>query len=196
MSGLDRRALLRCGVTLGGGLSLAALVSACSSSTGASSEDGFASGDGTVTLIPVDQRRKVTDLSGTTLDGKKLSLSDYEGKVVVLNVWGSWCPPCRAEAPQLVEAAKQTKGKAQFIGLNTRDQDPAPARAFVRTSGMPYPSIHDGDGSVLLQLSAVPPKAIPSTLVIDKQGRIAARVLGPVRASTLVGMVDDVAAGK
>ena len=128
--------------------------------------------------------------------GGAMDLVHGAGQVIVLNVWGSWCPPCRHEAPQLVEAATKLKGVAQFVGLNTRDLDQAQAEAFVRTSKMPYPNIYDPDGSLLLALRAVPPKAIPSTLVLDKQGRIAARVLGEVRASTLVGMVTDIADGK
>ncbi len=195
MNALSRRALLGRGASLGMGLSLAALAG-CSSGTGANSDDGFATGDGTLTIIAPDKRKKLATLKGTTLEGKELSLDTYAGQVIVLNVWGSWCPPCRHEAPQLVEAATKLKGVAQFVGLNTRDLDQAQAEAFVRTSKMPYPNIYDPDGSLLLALRAVPPKAIPSTLVLDKQGRIAARVLGEVRASTLVGMVTDIADGK
>ena len=195
MNALSRRALLGRGASLGMGLSLAALAG-CSSGTGANSDDGFATGDGTLTIIAPDKRKKLATLKGTTLEGKELSLDTYAGQVIVLNVWGSWCPPCRHEAPQLVEAATKLKGVAQFVGLNTRDLDQAQAGAFVRTSKMPYPNIYDPDGSLLLALRAVPPKAIPSTLVLDKQGRIAARVLGEVRASTLVGMVTDIADGK
>ncbi|GAA1392258.1 hypothetical protein GCM10009599_12850 [Luteococcus peritonei] len=168
----------------------------CSNSTGASEDEGFAVGDGTYTRIPVDERTAAPELSGKDLDGKPLSLADHRGTVVVLNVWGSWCSPCRHEAPQLVEAAARTKGKAQFIGINTRDLDPAPAKAFARSFKITFPHFFDPDGSLLLQLKAIPPKAIPSTLVLDKQGRIAARILGETTASTLVGTVEDVAAGK
>lgn len=195
MTVLDRRSLLRGAGGLGLGVAGASLAG-CSSPTGANSEDGFATGDGTLTLVPPAQREKVAALSGTTLDGKSLSLADFPGKVLVLNVWGSWCPPCRHEVPQLVEAARKTARTAQLVGLNTRDNSRETAQAFVRTSGITWPSIFDPDGSLLLALRAVPPKAIPSTLVVDPQGRIAARVLGEVRASTLVGIVDDVVAGR
>ena len=131
------------------------------------------------------------ELSGETLDGETLSTADYTGKVLVLNVWGSWCAPCRAEAPALVEAAKQMPD-VQFIGINTRDNDPATAQAFVRAFGVEYPNLYDRDGSLLLGFGQVPPKAIPSTLVIDATGRVAARMLGEVSTSTLVGVVEDV----
>lgn len=187
----SRRALLA------GAASLPLLgLAGCSDSTGVAAEDGFAVGDGRFTLIPVDQRKPAPAIEGTTLDGKKLALPDHQGKIVVLNVWGSWCSPCRHEAPALVEAAKRTAGKAQFIGLNTRDVNTTQGQAFVRTFGITYPNLHDPDGELLLALRVVPPKAIPSTLVIDKEGRIAARILGEATASTLSGLVDDIAAGK
>lgn len=182
-----------------GFLSLAAVVpalAACSSGTGVSSEDGFAVGDGSYTRIAPDKRAAAPELAGTTLDGKKISTADYVGKVVVINVWGSWCAPCRHEAPQLVKAAAETKGVAQFIGLNTRDTNQAAAASFARVSKMTYPHIWDPDGKLLLAFRSLPAKAIPSTLVLDKQGRIAARILGETRATTLVGTVQDIAAGK
>ncbi|WP_420174183.1 TlpA family protein disulfide reductase [Luteococcus sp. OSA5] len=190
-AGHRRRDLLR----LCAGLPLLGLA-ACTDSSGASEEEGFATGDGSYTRIAPGDRKPVPELAGETLDGKKLSLADFTGQVVVLNVWGSWCSPCRHEAPQLVKAAQQTKGKAQFIGLNTRDLNKAQAQAFVRSFGLPFPSIHDPKGELLLKFGALPPKAIPSTLVIDTKGRMAARVLGETTASTLVGTVEDIAAGK
>jgi thiol-disulfide isomerase/thioredoxin len=114
--------------------------------------------------------------------------------VVVLNTWASWCPPCRAEAPDLRRAAEAKAGKAQFVGINIRDNPPA-ARAFVRTYRIPYPSLVDDGGSILMTLGdIVPAQAIPSTIVLDRQGRVAARVIGQVRYSTLVGLVEDVLA--
>lgn len=157
--------------------------------------NGFTGGDGSYTHIAPDKRSPVPALAGTTLDGKKLALSDYSGSIVVLNVWGSWCAPCRHEAPALVEAAKQTAGTAQFVGVNTRDLDVAPAQAFVRTFGITYPNLFDPDGALLLAFGQLPPKAIPSTLIVDAQGRAAARFLGEVTTSAIVGAVRDIAAG-
>jgi thiol-disulfide isomerase/thioredoxin len=116
---------------------------------------------------------------------------------VVLNVWGSWCPPCREEAPALQAASVKTADVAQFVGITTKDADPAQPRAFVRVNKISYPSIFDPTGTTLLTFAGtLPPSAIPSTLIVDRQGRLAARVLGPISERTLVSMVDDVAAGK
>lgn len=173
---------------------LLCLLQACSSGTGPpeqGSSIGFELGDGSVLVLPGDERQPAPALAGTTLDGDQLSTADYAGQVVVLNVWGSWCAPCRAEAPALIAAAKDLPD-VQFIGINTQDLDPAPARAFVRAFGVEYPNFYDPDGTLLLGFGQVPPKAIPSTLVIDESGRVAARMLGEVTAATLVGVVDDV----
>lgn len=185
-----RRTLL----ALSGSLPLATLAG-CSDSSGVNAEDGFAVGDGNYSVIAPADRKPAPEISGATLDGKKLSLADYQGTVVVVNVWGSWCSPCRHEAPALVAAAKKTKGTAQFVGLNTRDTNTAQGQAFVRSFGITYPNLYDPDGSLLLAFKVLPAKAIPSTLVIDKQGRIAARILGEASTSTLVGVVEDIAAG-
>jgi thiol-disulfide isomerase/thioredoxin len=130
-------------------------------------------------------------------DDKQISTGDLTGKVVVLNVWGSWCSPCRAEAPALQQASEQTAEVAHFIGLNTRDFDQGPPVAFNRANKITYPSIWDPTGSVLVSLSGtLPPTAIPSTLIIDEQGRMAARIVGTVTETTLVDMITDVADGK
>lgn len=152
---------------------------------------GFQGGDGSVTIIPGDERQPAPELNGETLDGEQLSTADFAGQMMLLNVWGSWCAPCRKEAPALVEVDSQYPD-VQFIGINTRDLDPVPARAFVRSFEVPYPNIYDPDGALLLEFGQLPPKAIPSTLVIDEQGRVAARILGEVTASTLAGVIDDV----
>lgn len=173
-------------------------LSACSATGEASDQAGegagFTVGDGTVTIVPADQRTEASILEGTALDGTPLSTADYAGQAIVLNVWGSWCAPCRAEAPDLVEASETLGDDAAFLGVNTRDLDVAPAQAFERSFNLTYPSIYDPDGALLLGFGQLPPKAIPSTLIIDEQGRVAARVLGAVDASTLVGIVGDVVA--
>ena len=153
---------------------------------------GFVSGTGNVSVFAPADRKPAPALTGTTLDDKPWSLADQAGKIVVLNVWGSWCPPCRKEAPDLVAASKELGRSVQFIGLNTRDLDKAPAKKFVQEFGVTYPSIYDPNGKALLgfrgQISAA---AIPSTLVIDKNGKVAARVVGEVTKDTLLGMVKD-----
>ncbi len=172
-------------------------LTACSGATGAtdSAGAGFVGGDGTVTIVPVADRVEAPVLAGPGLDGEDLSSEDFAGRIIVVNVWGSWCAPCRAEAPELVEASRQLGDDVAFLGINTRENDEAAALAFERAFGIEYPSIYDPDGKLLLGFEQLPPKAIPSTVVIDAEGRVAARVLGAVDAKTLVGIVGDVEAG-
>ncbi|OYN84666.1 TlpA family protein disulfide reductase [Parenemella sanctibonifatiensis] len=153
---------------------------------------GYVGGSG-VTTIAEDRRTPAPRLTGTDLDDNPISLPE-PGRAIVLNVWGSWCAPCRKEAPDLVTAAAELADRADFFGINNRDLNPAQARAFVRTFEIPYPSFYDPDGRLLLEFADhVPPGAIPSTIIIDRQGRIAARVLGVISATSLVQLVDEVA---
>ena len=180
------------------------LVSGCTTTgadepTRSADQQGYVGAERSVTIIPPEKRVAAPDIKGAVLgeDKKEISTADLTGKVVVLNVWGSWCGPCRKEAPDLQEASDKTTKIAQFIGLNTRDVDQGPPIAFNRASKITYPSIWDPTGSVLVSLSGtLPPKAVPSTLVIDKQGKVAARVVGPVTKTTLVDMITDIADGK
>lgn len=161
------------------------------------SSGGFVGGDGTLTIIPVADRQPAPQIVGELLDGTHFDSADLAGKVIVYNVWGSWCAPCRSEAPALVAAAGETQDVATFVGLNTRDPDPAQAEAFVRAFDVPYVNVYDPDGALLLTFGRdLPPSAIPSTLVIDGEGRVAARILGETTQSTLVGVISDVAAGQ
>jgi len=151
-----------------------------------------------LTRVPPDQRKELPAVSGQALGSNKpISTQDYRGKVVVINVWGSWCPPCRKEAPDLQAASVETKDVAQFVGITSKDYDPAPAEAFVRSFKITYPSIYDPTGKVLLAFAGeLPPSAIPSTMIIDKNGRLAVRVLSEVSKITLVDMINDVADGR
>ena len=163
--------------------------------TRSAGQEGYVGVRGNLTQIAPADRVELPVVSGTSLDGKPLSTADFRGQVLVINVWGSWCAPCRAEAPALKGASEATKGRAQFLGITTRDNDPAQAQAFVRAFDIGYPSIYDPDGKALLQFSGtLPPSAIPSTLIVDAQGRLAARVLGEISQLTLVTMIDQVAA--
>lgn len=174
-------------------VAVAMLLAGCGSSSAATStaDGGFVAGDGSLVVLPEAQRKAAPDLVGTTLDGDTFRLSDHKGEVVVVNVWASWCAPCRAEAPALAAVAADLKGKGvQFVGLDTRDSDTA-ARAFAQKFAVPYPSVIDRDGQLqLLFADSLPPQAIPSTLVIDRQGRVAARALGKVSESAIRGMVE------
>lgn len=189
---MDRRTLLgAAGLLLVAPIS-GALLAGCSDSPSASGDNGFATGDGSYTKVPAADRKAAPTLTGTSLDGKPLSTADSAGKVIVINVWGSWCAPCRHEAPALVAAASRSSSIAAFYGINTRDLDRAPAQAFVRTFGVGWPSFYDPDGQLLLNFTSLPPKAIPSTVIIDRQGRIAARFLGEVTTISLVQAVTQI----
>jgi thiol-disulfide isomerase/thioredoxin len=176
-----------------------ATVAGCSGtgSTPRDSGGGFVSGSGNLTQIAPADRQPAPVLSGPQLGSdRQLSSASYPGKVLVVNVWGSWCAPCRAEAKGLQAASRQTKDKAQFLGINSRDPNPAPAEAFVRVQGITYPSLYDPNGVQLVKFANLPPNSVPSTLVIDTQGRVAARAVGTISENTLVDLIDDVAAGR
>jgi thiol-disulfide isomerase/thioredoxin len=186
-------------LALAGGAALCAMtfvLGGCTSDSGIESGDGqgFVSGDGTARVLEPAERQPAPDVVGTTLTGDEVSLDDYAGEVVVLNVWGSWCAPCRAEAPALQEVySENRKDGVSFLGINTRDQDAA-AMAFEENFDITYPSLVDENGELLLAFrDSLPASAIPSTLVVDREGRIAARVLGPTTYSQLTELVEQVA---
>jgi thiol-disulfide isomerase/thioredoxin len=133
------------------------------------------------------QRQTAPVLAGDDLmnEGKQLSLADFPGKVVVLNLWGQWCGPCRTEVPELESLARQAPG-IQVVGIDVRDPAREVAQDFVRDRKLTYPSIYDPDGRVLLKLSGYPRNIIPSTIVLDKQHRVAAVFLRPVLAQDLL----------
>jgi thiol-disulfide isomerase/thioredoxin len=165
-------------------------------------QSGPASGDtnyiggavGTTAFRP-GQRPAVPQVSGVTLTGHRLSLSSYRGKVVVLNFWASWCSPCRSEAPALAQLSTAYRaGGFQFIGVNIKDPGQANGAAYERSFGIRYPSLYDPAGQVLLAFrDTVPPAAIPSTLVIDRSGRIAARIIGAVDYTKLNNLLGEMA---
>ena len=196
---MSRRAAIRITAAL-----VALLILASCARTGADEQTrsagqvGYPDVPRNLTRVPPDQRKELPTVSGPVLGSNQtISTQDYRGKVVVINVWGSWCPPCRKEAPDLQAASVETKDVAQFIGITSKDYDPAPAEAFVRSFKITYPSIYDPSGKVLLAFAGdLPPSAIPSTMIIDRQGRLAVRVLSEASKITLVDMINDVADGR
>ncbi|MFE3946677.1 TlpA family protein disulfide reductase [Streptomyces sp. NPDC059118] len=133
------------------------------------------------TLEQEGGRREAPRLVGETLDGKKLDTADFRGKVIVFNVWGSWCGPCRAEADHLAKVSNDLAGNGvQFIGINTRDPQIGPALAFEKNYEIPYPSLHDPTGKLLLRFpkGTLNAQTIPTTLFVDRKGRIAGRIIG------------------
>lgn len=141
-----------------------------------------------------DRRQPAAVASGLDLTGRGNVTSSQAGAVVVVNVWASWCGPCRRQAPELNEASRDLAGDAIFVGLDVGESSPEHARAFVDVNRVPYPNIYDPDGSRLRQFAGVlAPNAVPSTLVIDRQGRVAVRISGAVTRATLVELARDIA---
>lgn len=161
----------------------------------AGDQKGYVSGDGSVEQIAVADRGEPVKLAGDTIDGSTYDLTNAQDKVVVVNVWGSWCPPCVAEAADLqkvwldVQAADKP---VQFLGIDYRE-DPQRGQAFAQSATLTYPSLTDESGVQILNLQGKAP-TVPTTLVLDKEHRIAARVNGSVTDLTLAGLVDDVLA--
>lgn len=153
------------------------------------------SGESALTLVAAGDRSAPIELAGETLDGEMLDVASWRGQVVVVNVWGSWCGPCREEAPDLVEVHEATRSlPVQFVGIDVRDGR-APALAFQRRYGIRYPSLFDEDGRLLLAFTGkAPVSAVPSTVVLDTEGRVAASNAGVIDAATLRGIIDDVLA--
>jgi thiol-disulfide isomerase/thioredoxin len=181
------------------GFAAALLVTGCSSDPLAEqykegSNKGYIAGDGSVTEIPEAERGKAISFSGTTEGGEAISSDNFAGDVLVVNFWYAACAPCRAEAPDLQELSAEYDGKgAQFIGVNVYDQADT-ALSFNETYGITYPSILDvQDGAVKLAFTGtVPPKAVPTTIVLDKEGRVSARILGQLKeASILSTLISD-----
>ncbi|WP_374956668.1 TlpA family protein disulfide reductase [Isoptericola halotolerans] len=176
----------------------AGLLAGCGAADSGASDvvgQGFVSGDGSVQQWEPGERGDAVVVEGTSFEGDEVSTADWSGDVVVLNTWYAGCAPCRAEAPDLVALANdRADDGVHLLGINTED-DAGTALAFQRTFEVPYPSIEDRSGQVVAGLSGVVPlQAVPSTVVLDGEGRVAARVVGQVAGSTLEGIVDDVLA--
>lgn len=194
----SRRDPSRRAVMAAGGAALAAVLGL----TGCAQEDALAkqaragdnknyvAGDGSVTEFGLSDRKDPVNISGTLFDGTTVTPADFRGKVTVLNFWFAACAPCRVEAPVLEELHQEFKADGvQFFGVNLRDEKAA-AEAFEKSFNVSYPSFNDKDGAVLLSVAGiVPPGAVPTTLVLDKQGRVAARVLGEVQRGTLKALI-------
>ncbi|MDX6327627.1 MAG: hypothetical protein QOI83_10 [Streptomycetaceae bacterium] len=163
------------------------------------SGSSFVDGTGLTTRIAAGKRQTAPDLTGEDLQGKALRLSDYRGKVIVLNIWGSWCDPCQAEAKGLEKVFRATEAEGvQFVGINTQDLQIANAKAFESEYKITYPSLFDPEGKLVLKFpkGTVNPQDIPSTVIIDRDGKIAVRILRAVGEDELSSAVRSVAAEK
>ncbi|MEZ5096197.1 MAG: TlpA disulfide reductase family protein [Nocardioides sp.] len=166
----------------------------CSTLSG-TGDKGYISGNGEVRVLDRAARGEPVALEAETLDGEAISLADLRGRVVVVNMWWSGCVDCRKEMPELVDAAGRTAGHANFVGINIRDTSAAQGQAFARRFEVPYPSVFDPRGKALLAFDgSLNPQTIPSTVVLDAQGRVAASIIGPIPSTlTLVDLVEQLA---
>jgi len=155
---------------------------------------GYISGDGAYTLFAPEERAAPIEFEGEIETGETVSSDDYRGDVLVVNFWYAGCPPCRLEAPDLEALAQQFADEGvSFLGVNIYDQAPT-ALSFAKEFGVTYPSILDvNDGQVRLAFAGqVAPTAVPTTLVLDREGRVAARIAGLVsEPSVLRSMIAD-----
>jgi thiol-disulfide isomerase/thioredoxin len=195
------RRVRRSAVLTAGLAASALLVSACGSggTSGGGGNTNFVTGTDGVATVAQGERTPAPDLSGKTIAGKTLDVADYKGKVVVLNVWGSWCNPCRAEAKYFAKVSKAYADKGvQFVGINTRDTSTGAALAFEKDWDITYPSLYDPTGKLLLRFKkgTLNPQAIPSTLILDRDGKIAARSLSALSEERLLKMLKPVVAEK
>ncbi len=171
-------------------LALAAILTLTSCSTGgisSNSESAYVSGDGSAIVLNESERTLAPTLSGETLAGSKFN--SEPGKVTVVNVWASWCSPCRAEAPTLEEFAIKNPD-IQFVGILTRD-NLSSAQSFVKRFKLTYPTLID-DAVISSFRGSLPANAIPTTIVIDAKGRVAARISGQVTVSTMREVLEKV----
>ena len=188
---MSRRALLAAG-----GAALTVALAACSGTdplaeqANAGDNKNYIAGDGSVTEYGAAERKPPVEFTAALFDGKKVDSANFPGHVTVLNFWYAACAPCRSEAPGLQALSKDFAAQSvEFLGVNVRDEQ-ATAEAFERNFGLEYPSIADKDGGVLLALTKfVPPAAVPTTLVLDKKGRVSARILGIAEKGTLKALI-------
>jgi peroxiredoxin len=174
-------------------LALAAALVLTGCSTGHSAVDvnnggqfRFVAGTPAGTVIPAGDRKTAPRFSGTLLDGAHFASSSLAGHVAVLNFWGSWCAPCRVETPEFQQVYGEVRGTGvQFLGLDVKENDKQFASAFVRDKGIQFPSLYDPRGEVALAFRDYPANAIPSTIVIDAAGKVAAVYTGPVAQDDL-----------
>ncbi len=180
-------------------LGLAAVVAVAGCSTGEGQVDvanggefRFVQGTPAGEVIPQDERASAPEFSGTLLGGGDFASGELAGDVAVLNFWGSWCAPCRVETPQFQEVYDEVRDEGvQFLGLNVKDAEQL-ARAFVESKAITFPSLFDPTGETALAFRDYPATAIPSTIVLDRQSRVAAVYTGEVRQDDLRAVLDRV----
>lgn len=182
-------------VALGAVLALAACSGGGTTGDSDVADQGYVSGDGSFTQWAVADRQGPVELAGTDYAGEAVDTADWRGDVVVLNTWYAACPPCREEAPDLVDLANEyADAGVRLLGINGVD-DAGAAEPFQQTFDVPYPSIDDRDKRAIAALQGIVPiQATPTTVVLDRDGKVAARIVGLAEGSTLRALVDEVLA--
>ena len=170
-------------------LVLTLALTGCGGGGTSTTEESFVSGDGATTFMKFEDRKIAPAITGLTLSGTNYTY--LKNKVAVVNVWASWCSPCRAEAPTLAALANKYTD-VEFIGILTRD-NPANAEAFARRFKLPYPTLID-DAILIGFKGSLPANAIPTTVILDKAGRVAARISGVVTVASLSKLIEKVSA--
>jgi thiol-disulfide isomerase/thioredoxin len=193
----------RAGRAAAGAVAAAAVALGAAACSGGATAQQTATGNGSsfvagsygTTVYRPGGRPAAPRVTATTLTGGSFQLSADRGAVVVLNFWGSWCTPCREEAPALGTLARHFSGAdVRFVGVDIRDNT-ASAEAFMRTFRISYPSLNDPNDAIALDFAGtVPPAGIPTTLVIDRSGRIAARIVGTASYNGLRSLIAQVSA--
>lgn len=151
---------------------------------------GYGEGNQATTWVTAGHRSQVTGVIGKLLDGAPFDLAQWRGHVVVVNFWGSWCGPCTAEAQSLEQVYQETKSKGvEFLGVDIRE-NPAQALSFVSSHHISYPNLSDESNLVALHFHGMPPNATPTTIVLDRDGRIAARHSGAILFTALRDLVN------
>ena len=176
---------------------VALTLAACSGSDSGGNFAFHSPGGQTEIFYDEAERKPLAGLEGESLvdEGQTISLSDYDGQIVVLNAWGQWCAPCRAEVDDLeqIQEHLQERGDGTVLGTNVRDPNPQIARDFLTDNGVTYPSIYDPPFKTAAQLGGVPSSVIPTTIVLDKQHRPAAVFLRAVTAEDVIEVTDRLA---
>lgn len=157
-------------------------------------DDGtnYVAGDGSVQEFAQEERGEPVEFESTLFDGTSISPETWQGDVTVINFWYAACAPCRVEAPDLAEIHGEYQDDGvQFFGVNTRDTQ-STAEAFERRFEIEYPSVEDRGGEVMFSMTDyVPPSAVPTTLVLDQEGRVSARIIGVAEPGTLRALIDS-----
>ncbi|WP_431709978.1 TlpA family protein disulfide reductase [Glutamicibacter uratoxydans] len=189
---LGRRALMRSMLLAAAAVPLAACTvkdDPLAQQARAGDNKNYIAGDGAVEEYAVAARTEPVQITAETYQGTKVDFANYVGSPVVMNFWYAACAPCRIEAPHLRKLNEQFAGQVQFLGVNVRDEKEA-ALAFERSFEIPYESVQDTGGEIQLAMTQyVPLQAVPTTLVLDRNGRVRARVIGAVEESTLRSLI-------